>query len=349
MTSRARWRQDGQPVLVLALTAAVTLLVAIPLLFSPAGSAADAPSTTAQVGSALSAGSQSGSASQSVSSSSSSSLPGQKTPTDITLQAGPGTPAGDSRVVRMSVAGLERGYLLVPALGSYANHPRGLLVVLHQDIGSARAVAEGLGLDALRRSGVALAYPAGVGGSWNAGLCCGVAQRQDVDDVAFINAVLDDASRRTHVGITRRALLGYSGGGMLAYRLLCGPHPPLVAAVEVSGSLESPCPDLQLPDLLAVHGEKDGSVGLTTPIYVTHLRMSPRPVVSTLTTVTGLAGCRDRRTSVANGIELWRWPGCRSGSTVTAQIVPGAGHGWADVGGAARASGFLLPRLALTG
>ena len=29
-----------------------------------------------------------------------------------------------------------------------------------------------------------------------------------------------------------------------------------------------------------------------------------------------------------------------------AHIVPDAGHGWADVGGAARASVFLLPRLA---
>jgi hypothetical protein len=28
---------------------------------------------------------------------------------------------------------------------------------------------------------------------------------------------------------------------MLAYRLLCGDHPPLVAAVEVNGSLEHDC------------------------------------------------------------------------------------------------------------
>lgn len=347
MTSRARWRQDGQPVLVLALTAAVTLLVAIPLLFSPAGSAADAPSTTAQVGSALSAGSQSGSASQSVSSSSSSSLPGQKTPTDITLQAGPGTPAGDSRVVRMSVAGLERGYLLVPALGSYANHPRGLLVVLHQDIGSARAVAEGLGLDALRRSGVALAYPAGVGGSWNAGLCCGVAQRQDVDDVAFINAVLDDASRRTHVGITRRALLGYSGGGMLAYRVMCSPHRPLAIVVEVSGSLEVPClTGVQLPDLLSIHGELDGTVGLTKAIRVTHLGMAPRSVADTLSTVTTAAGCRGRTTADGVGVRLVDWTGCRGGSTIAVQVVRGAGHGWDDLDAAARVMPYLLERLA---
>ena len=74
--------------------------------------------------------------------------------------------------------------------------------------------------------------------------------------------------------------------------------------------------------------------------------MSPRPVVSTLTTITGQAGCDERSTSSDDGVELWRWSGCRGGGTVEAQIVPDAGHGWADVGGAERALAWLLPRLA---
>jgi len=277
----------------------------------------------------------------------SSVLPGQRTPDGILLQAGPGRPAGDSRVVRMTVEGRERGYLLVPPLGLATAAPAGLLVVLHQDIGSARAVAEGLGLDALRRKGIALAYPAGVGGSWNAGTCCGVAKKQGVDDVAFVNAVLDDASRRVRVDPRRRGLLGYSGGGMLAYRVLCSPHRPLAAVVEVSGSLEAPCaPGLRLPDLLSIHGELDGTVGLTKPIRVRHLGMSPRTVQSTLTTVTELAGCSDRRTTDRTDARVVRWSRCASGSSVDAQIVRDAGHGWADIGAARRALPFLVERLA---
>ncbi len=263
--------------------------------------------------------------------------------------AGPGTPAGDSRVVDLAVGDEQRKYFLLPALGLPAGARASLLVVLHQDVGSAREMSVGLGLDDLRKRGVTLAYPAGVGGSWNAGACCGIALTRGVDDVGFVNAVLDDVGRYTPVDPARRALLGYSGGGMLAYKVLCGPHPALVAAVEINGSLESHCANgLRLPDLLAVHGEQDGSIGLTASRYVNHLKMSPRAVVSTLATVTGQAGCGKRHESEANGIDLWTWSGCRGGSTVTAQIVPGAGHGWADVGGAARASGFLLPRLALS-
>ena len=70
------------------------------------------------------------------------------------------------------------------------------------------------------------------------------------------------------------------------------------------------------------------------------------PSTSTLDTVTGHAGCRPRETTTVNGIGVWTHADCRGRSTVQAHIVPGAGHGWADVGGAARASVFLLPRLA---
>lgn len=261
-------------------------------------------------------------------------------------QAGPGLPQGDSRTVTLEHDGIERGYFLLPALGLEPDEPAALLVVLHQEVSSGPEVAVDLGLDVLRRHGVTLAYPNGFGGSWNSGLCCGVAAAQDVDDVGFVNAVLDDVGRRTPVDPDRRALLGYSGGGMLAYRLMCEQHPPLLAVVEVNGSLEAPCAEeLELPDLLAVHGELDGSIGLTEPVFVNHLGMSPRPVGSTLDAVTDRAGCAPRATRTVNDVQVWTYDRCRGGARVDVQVVPWAGHGWADVGGAPRAAAWLLPRL----
>ncbi|MCA1711184.1 MAG: hypothetical protein LC789_05905 [Actinobacteria bacterium] len=309
----------GLPALTLLLTCCVALLVAVPLV-----SHSDAAGTTTVQPDVVTRGST-------------IALPGQSTPNGIALHQGPGTPAGDSRVVRLTVGHRERGYLLLPALGM-SGQRAALLVVLHQDIGSARAVAEGLGLDALRRKGVTLAYPAGVGGSWNAGSCCGVARSEGVDDVAFVDAVLDDVGRRVPVDPQRRALLGYSGGGMLAYRVLCERHPDLVAAVEVSGSLESNCPDqVTLPDLLSVHGALDGTIGLSKGIRVTHLGMTPRPVLSTLSEITARAACGPRTTADRRGARYLHWDGCRGGSTLDVQIVGDAGHGWDDIGAAGRA------------
>ena len=260
---------------------------------------------------------------------------------------GPGTPEGDSSFIDLPMNGSPRGYFLLPALGLKKDEPAALLVVLHQDVSSGREISKDLGLDGLRRQGITLAYPNGYGGSWNAGACCGVAARQGIDDVGFVTAVLNDVGRHTSIDPERRALLGYSGGGMLAYRLLCRPHPDLVAAVEIGGSLESHCPNgTELPDLLSIHGAKDGSVGLTQARFVTHLGMAPRSVTSTLSLVAGQAGCAARTDREINGIDVWTFPTCRGGSTIQAQIVPEAGHGWADVGGAARASAFLVPKLA---
>lgn len=270
----------------------------------------------------------------------------QARPANPVAQVGPGTPRGDSRRIEMRVGGLDRAYFLLPALGLEPGEEAALLVVLHQDVSSGREIAVDLGLDTLRRHGVTLAYPNGFGGSWNSGACCGIAAEKQVDDVGFVNAVIDDVSRHTPVDENRRALLGYSGGGMLTYRLLCQPHPGLLAAVEINGSLEAHCANgLRLPDVLSIHGEKDGSVGLTASRFVHHLGMAPRSVTSTLANITGQAGCGDRRTSSSGDVESWTWSGCRGGGSVEAHIVPDAGHGWADVGGAQRALTWLLPRL----
>jgi polyhydroxybutyrate depolymerase len=326
----------GQPVLTLLLTLFVAAFVVAPPALSPS----DVTSAATTNAASLIGGVPAQSAGRSL------VLPGQGWPGDLAPVAGPGMPAGDARVVRMHVGGRERGYLLLPPLGLAHGRLAALVVVLHQDVGSAQAVAEGLGLDGLRREGVALAYPAGVGGSWNSGGCCGIAKAENVDDVGFVDAVLDDVGRHVPIDRNRRALVGYSGGGMLAYRVLCRAHPSLIAAVEVSGSLEAHCPStVVLPDLLSVHGAKDGTVGLTKPIHVNHLGMSPRPVVSTLTVITTQAACGRRTTSDAPGVRYVNWSGCRGGSTVDLQIVAGAGHGWESVSGAARAMPFLEAHL----
>ena len=270
--------------------------------------------------------------------------PGPQQPLDAAAVAvGPPT---ESEFRSLRVGDLDRGYFLLPATGLEEGQKAALVVVLHQDVSSGREIAVDLGLDFLRREGVTLAYPNGFGGSWNSGACCGVAAERNVDDVGFVNAVLDDVGRHTPIDADRRALLGYSGGGMLAYRLLCRPHPPLIAVVEINGSLEAPCrPGLALPDLLSVHGEKDGSIGLTESRFVNHLGMAPRSVTDTLTTVTEHAACGPQQEWTVNAIRVWQYAGCRGGGTVDVQIVPDAGHGWADVGGAARAAAWLLPRL----
>jgi poly(3-hydroxybutyrate) depolymerase len=76
--------------------------------------------------------------------------------------------------------------------------------------------------------------------SWNAGLCCGTAVRDRVDDVAYLVDVVASLRLRGHLGPVW--LAGFSNGGMLALRAGC--ERPLVfdAVASVSGTLVAPCP-----------------------------------------------------------------------------------------------------------
>jgi len=266
--------------------------------------------------------------------------------------AGCGTPAGAtdkgkaSGTITLKVGGRERSYLLEPATGNAGGKGSALVAVLHQEGGTPEGVAKETALQALRSAGATLVYPAGVEGSWDAGKCCGIPSRQNIDDVRFIDAVLKDASERVHVDSKREALVGYSSGGMLTYRYVCARPGKLAVAVVVSGSLESNCDSgITVPDVLTLHGKLDGTIGLTRPIFITRLGLAPRPAASTLSMLTTSGGCGKGTTTHAYGAEVHRWDDCRGGSVVEALLIPEAGHGWGNLDASRRTLDFLRQRL----
>jgi polyhydroxybutyrate depolymerase len=245
----------------------------------------------------------------------------------------------------LQVDGRDRSYLLRPAQGLVAGRRAAVVVVLHQEGGTARQVADETELTGLTAQGATLVYPEGVDHSWDAGTCCGLPSREGVDDVAFLDAVIKDVEARTPVDPRRAALVGYSSGGMLAYHYVCARPGALRAAVVVSGSLESPCaPDISVPDVLTLHGQKDGTIGLERSRFISALGLSPRPVSGTLRELTASAGCDAPVTSAEPGAAVYRWSGCRGG-VVEAKVIAGAGHGWGNLGASARTAEFLRDQL----
>lgn len=257
--------------------------------------------------------------------------------------AGPSSVSTEARDVALTVGGRARDYLLQPALGLPDGERAALVVVLHQEGGTPEGIATETALQALRRRGATLAYPAGVDRSWDAGKCCGTSHTKGVDDIAFLDALLDDVARRAPVDTDRRALVGYSSGGMLTYRYVCQRPGKLVAAVVVSGSLESDCgASITTPDVLAVHGKLDGTIGLDQPRFIKALGLAPRPAVSSLGILARSAGCQSTPdTTEQADVEVRQWVGCRGGSSVQALLVPDAGHGWATLDASRRTLDFL--------
>ncbi|MEX2289340.1 MAG: hypothetical protein WD794_03325 [Mycobacteriales bacterium] len=254
--------------------------------------------------------------------------------------------SADVRDVALEVGGHQRSYLLQPARRLAPGERSALVVVLHQEGGTPRGVAAETDLAALRARGATLAYPAGVDRSWDAGACCGPPKAAGIDDIAFLEAVFADAAEQAPVDPARTALVGYSSGGMLTYRYACARPGRLAAAVVVSGSLESPCGQaITTPDVLALHGKADGTIGLDRPVFIEALGLAPRPVVSSLGIFTRSAGCPAApRTTLLPDAEVRRWVGCRGGD-VEAMLVERAGHGWAKLDASRRTSEFLSAHL----
>src|SRR5262249_61920041 len=72
--------------------------------------------------------------------------------------------------------------------------------------------------------GFVVVYPQAWGSptSWNAGGCCDPAASNNIDDVGFIRALIDELDAKLCVDDRRVYAMGMSNGGYLSQRLACG-------------------------------------------------------------------------------------------------------------------------------
>ena len=242
-----------------------------------------------------------------------------------------------SRLVALRYGGLARDYRLFVPAG--ARHARPLLLALHQLHGSALAWERRSGLDlGAAANGVVVAYPDGVGHSWNAGTCCQPAAGRRVDDVGFLRAVVADVARRTPVDLSRVAVTGFSNGALMSYRFVCTPASPARVAVAVAGDLVAgACQPSRPVSLLHVHGGTDPVIPVDgearSPI-------DPDGFPPARTSI-GVVATADRcgaGSDVAGPlVSAWRASGCAGGARVELLTSARLGHSY-PVGSGASAS-----------
>jgi polyhydroxybutyrate depolymerase len=201
------------------------------------------------------------------------------------------------------------------------------------------------------RHGFVVVYPDGTGIlpgqrrflTFNAGLCCPPATRNNIDDVGFTHAIIDLLGQRLPVDGRRIYATGMSNGGMMAHRLAA--ESPLVAAVApVAGQLNVPtfAPRRPVP-VLEFHSvddtrARDGGGGASAshrarfpqfpPVeegmarWAAHNGCPPQPVVSP--TITGARGTINEGQTLT---VLSYGPG-RGGAEVVLYKFSGVGHVW---------------------
>lgn len=161
-----------------------------------------------------------------------------------------------------------RDYVLYTPLSLPATPP--LLIVMHGGGGNANWMTRHLNMNAMAdRYGFKVAYlnGTGTGGlllnnlrTWNAGRCCGPAQKTNADDKGYIAGFIRMMAQQQNMDTRRVYLTGHSNGAMMSYRMACEMRDKIAGIVAVSGTVGvDQCNAPGLP-VLHIHGTNDPNV-----------------------------------------------------------------------------------------
>lgn len=101
----------------------------------------------------------------------------------------------------------------------------------------------------------------GLFATWNAGLCCGPARDENIDDVGFLRSVVARVKRQANIDPARVYSIGMSNGGLMSYRLACEAPDIIRGVMAVAGTDNtSVCAPQQTVPILHVHALNDDHV-----------------------------------------------------------------------------------------
>jgi polyhydroxybutyrate depolymerase len=252
-------------------------------------------------------------------------------------------PALASERHSLEAGGRSRSYHVYRPLELSRTRLVPLVVMLHGGFGSGSQAEHAYGWDAAAdRGGFVVAYPDGIGRSWNAGgTCCGPALRDHVDDVGFLDAMIDAVARGEAVDRSRIYLTGMSNGGAMTYRYACEGHIRLAAIGPVATSFTySGCHAPHPVAVMAIHGMQDrtvpfaGGAGRRGPDLVW------QPVQASLDVFRDAANC-GAPVLAQSGVVATATAACELGREVVLITVADGGHQWPG----SRAETGLIPRL----
>lgn len=224
-----------------------------------------------------------------------------------------------------------------------------LVLVLHGGGGTGEGM-EKLTLsrfhDLAERDGFIVVYPDGVENHWNDGReLQDTAFRENIDDVGFIAALIDELSTQYPIDTRRVYATGISNGGMMSYRLACELSERIAAIAPVVASISpavaADCTPSRLIPVLIMNGTDDPLVKIeggerdvlgrsigrilsldeNVALWMEHNGCQPPPTIQMLPDTDRDDGTRVRLESYA---------GCAAGGALEVYVIEGGGHTWPD-------------------
>lgn len=233
----------------------------------------------------------------------------------------------------ITVAGTPRTFRIHVPPSYERNKATPVVMLFHGGGGSAKQLEEDSSKmnPVADREGFLAVYPNGSGviKTWNGGICCGRAVEDNVDDVAFVAALLDHLESKMCTDKRRIFATGMSNGGILSHRLACELSSRIAAVAPVAGTIGvSECKPTRAVPILHVHGSLDGHV---PPQGGEGCGPSKTSFVSVPATMEGWRqrnGCGTETTSYLEQGDgkCAAYAGCRA--PVVLCTIEGGGHSW---------------------
>jgi len=189
-------------------------------------------------------------------------------------------------------------------------------------------------------SGFILVYPEGMKVSgirtWNGGGCCSYAASLNVDDVGFINALIDSLNLKYTIDPNRIYATGFSNGAIMTYRLACELSSRIAAVAVVSGTLEDTdftCSPTRSVPIIQFHSEQDNNIYLNGGYGTGSSGYSFHPVNYGLQKFAGLNSCNTTPDSsyVKVGSDYYykkHWHSCQCNAEEILYVTSDGGHSW---------------------
>jgi polyhydroxybutyrate depolymerase len=251
-----------------------------------------------------------------------------------------GTPGDFDKTITVGTA--SRRYLLhVPA--SYRSGTAMPVVVLfHGGQGSATTIANITGKDTFSifadRAGFIAIYPNSVSGTWDDG-------RDTVtvatNDVAFVDALLDEVAKDYHVDTKRVYATGISNGGMMTHRLACDLTKRFAAVATVAAnmpvSLSTKCSPSRAMPIAMLSGDSDPLMpyaGGSIPSGISGNVLSVVDTVKFWSNKNGLvataktSSLTDADTTDGTTTMLLEYGAAGSSNDIALYSIRGGGHTW---------------------
>jgi polyhydroxybutyrate depolymerase len=188
------------------------------------------------------------------------------------------------------------------------------------------------------RLGFLVAYPNGTGAfksmlfTWNAWNCCGYAMKKQVDDVAFLRALVVRLESDHSVDPKRVFVTGLSNGAMMAHRVGCEMSDVVAAIAPVAGGMNTDsCAPGHPVSVVMFHGTADRHAlylgGETRGIFGNAPRID-HPIPEAFATWSRIDGCSSAGKQTTGHVTKETCSGGRGGSEVVLYTIDGQGHAW---------------------